>query len=411
MKSNEVIDKTFFIANRERLRKLFGGTAPIIISGNSLIQKSADSAYPFVQESNFWYLTGINEPGFTLVMEQDKEYLIAPKGDAVRETFNGSIDFAVLSDRSGIVEIADNIEGFKTLGRRLNKVKHVAMLQPSPAYIDQMTMFTNPSRSHLFGFLKEQNEMLEFIDIRSILISMRSVKSSAELNAIREATEITARLFRVLEKKRKSAVYEYELMAEISREIILLESEFYYDPIIASGINALTLHYINNSSVMDKSKFLLLDVGAKFGAYGCDVTRSVANDPTKRQKQVYDAVLAVQDFAISKLKPGVTLHDYEEAVHQYMGEKQRELGLIRTITKDSVREFYPHATSHFIGIDVHDVGDHDTPLVPGMVLTVEPGLYIPDKCIGVRIEDMVVITEDGNEMLTDQIIKNIDSLA
>lgn len=411
MEPEHLLGKQFFVSNRQKLRKAFGGKAPIVIAGNGLMQKSADASFPFVQDSNFWYLTGIREPGLILVMEVDREYVITPAHDVVRETFEGKLDFSAMADQAGIEEAFSEDDGWKILSRRAKKVKHIATIQPSPSYIEQITMYTSPARARLVTRLKVYNPDINLIDLRPVFASMRSVKTAEELKLIKAAAKETAHLYKLIERKRSKVEFENELLAELQREITRRGVEFAYDPIIASGKNALTLHYTNNDAPIGRSKFLLLDVAVRAHGYNADITRTVVDNPTKRQTQVYNAVLAVQEFAISLLKPGTNLKTYEEAVFQFMGEKLRELGLIQTISKESVRKFYPHATSHFLGIDVHDVGDHGSELVTGMVLTVEPGIYIQKESIGIRIEDMVVITEKGCEILSKSIPKTISKLA
>jgi Xaa-Pro aminopeptidase len=155
-------------------------------------------------------------------------------------------------------------------------------------------------------------------------------------------------------------------------------------------------------------ELLLLDVGAEVNHYAADITRTVSiSAPSRRQQAVFDAVLEVHAFALSLLRPGALMKENEQQIEQLMGEKLRELGLIKSIEHDEVRKYYPHATSHFLGLNVHDIGDYLRPLEPGMVLTVEPGIYIPEEAIGVRIEDDVLITADGYEILTDRLPRKL----
>ena len=411
MNSNSFLGPQFFIDNRVHLRELFSGTAPIIISGNYLIQKSSDSAYDFIQDSNFWYLTGIKEPGLTLVVDGDKEYIIAPNHDAIRAVFDGELDTESLVKLSGIDTVYTNDEGWKNIGKKISKVKHIATIQPPTAYIESMTMFTSPAKTKTIEKIREYNPDIDFIDLRKILSTMRSLKQEAELELMRTAIQQTAKLYKLIEKKRERSTNENQLMAEALKHITLNNLEFAYSPILASGKNALTLHYSQNNSGINQQEMLLVDMAVKCGGYCADITRSVVSNPTKRQQVVYDTVMSVQEFAINLLKPGVELKEYEKKIHEFMGEKLRELGLIKTISKESVREFYPHSTSHFLGIDPHDIGDYKMPLTAGMVLTVEPGIYIKTENIGIRIEDMILITENGNEILSKAIVKDITKLA
>ena len=154
---------------------------------------------------------------------------------------------------------------------------------------------------------------------------------------------------------------------------------------------------------------MVIDIGASYGNYCADITRTVAltGKASRRQQQVHEAVCEAQDYAYSLLKPGVIFAEYEKLMEAFVGEKLRELGLIKSISRDSVRQFFPHATSHFLGLDAHDAGDYAHPLEPGVVITVEPGIYIPAEGIGVRIEDDIVITKDGCDVLSKKLPRDL----
>jgi Xaa-Pro aminopeptidase len=397
----------FFQQNRERLRALFTGTAPIVLAANGLMQRNGDVTYPFRQDSSFWYLTGIDEPDLILVLDKNKEYLIVPDRDDTRKAFDGHVDYAKLSQISGIENIVDYKDGWNQLSRRLKRVRHVATLSPPPIFDDRHGIYTNPARSLLLTKIKaEATEDLELLDLRTHLRRMRSVKQPIELEAIQAAIDLTADGLKKLYRKREKYDYEYEAEAELTAIFRKSGADHAFQPIIAGGANACTLHRVANDSAINKNDLLLFDVGAEISHYAADISRTVAiGEPTKRQKAIMDAVLEAQDFAANELRPGVLLKDYEVKVTQFMGEKLRELGLIKLIEKEEVRKYYPHATSHFLGLDTHDVGDYERPLEQGMVLTVEPGIYIPEEGIGVRIEDDVLITEHGIKDLSANLPK------
>lgn len=411
MKSNNIINSEFFIDNRARLRNLFPGKAPIILTGNYLIQKSADASFPFVQDSNFWYLTGLNEPGLTFVIDNDKEYIILPIHNKNRESFDGAIDVEDLKKQSGVEIVYENDEGWKTLGRKISKVKHIATISPATEYIEPLLMFTSPARKKLLEKIKSYNEQLDFIDLKTHLLNLRSHKTESEVKLIKRAINDTAKLYKSLQKTLEKTNQEADLMTQASIFIAKNKLEFAYEPIIAGGQNANVIHYSKNNSEFSDNDLVLFDIATKYHNYCADITRTVSKNPSKRQLAVYQAVRDVQEFAISLLKPGVLLNQYEEEVREFMGEKLRELGLIKIIDIDSVREYYPYLTSHFLGIDPHDAGDHDLPLEPGMVLTVEPGIHIKEESVGIRLEDIVLITENGNQVLSSKIVKDIAKLA
>lgn len=404
----------FFSGNRERLRQLFTGTAPIVLTANGLMQRGADEAYPFQQDANFWYLTGITDPGVILVMDKAKEYLIVPGRTESREAFDGAIDTAALTRISGISTVMGEREGWKTLYARINRVQHVATLGAPSSYVDDWGLFTNPARAALVKQLRDKNPDIELLDLRTHLARMRMVKQPVEIEALQKAIDITIDTLKEVSRPKQLHGYahEYELEADITRGFRkrgatgLMGHAF--TPIVASGQHACTLHHITNDGALASDELIILDVGAQWQGYNADITRTIiSTEPSRRQQAVYDAVLAVQDYAFSLLKPGVIFRDYEEQVVAFMGEKLRELGLIKTITEDSVRKYFPHATSHYLGLNTHDVGDYERPLEPGVVMTVEPGIYIPEEGIGVRIEDDVLITADGIDILTKRLPRTL----
>jgi Xaa-Pro aminopeptidase len=182
-----------------------------------------------------------------------------------------------------------------------------------------------------------------------------------------------------------------------------------FEPIVAGGPRACTLHNVANSGKLSADELVLMDVGAEIEHYAADITRTISlnGSPSRRQQAVHAAVLEVQEFALGLLKPGILLKEYEQQIEHFMGEKLRELGLIKIITHDGVRAYYPHATSHFLGLNVHDVGEYDRPLEPGVVMTVEPGIYIASEGIGVRIEDDVLVTPKGPKILSSKLPRDL----
>jgi Xaa-Pro aminopeptidase len=409
MKSHFTSD--FFTGNRRRLRELFRGTAPIVITASGLMQRGGDNAFPFAQDANFWYLTGLDEPDVMLVMDRDREYLLVPERSVSRAAFDGELEPAALKKSSGISEVLEGAEGWSELNKRLKKVKHVATVAAPPAYVEQLGLYTNPARAMLIERMKSANPELELLDLTQHLVRMRMIKQPAELAALQEAINITAASIKTLTKPTALARYkhEYELEAELGREFRRRGAAGHsFAPIVAAGQRAVTLHNVANSGDLTRGELLVLDVGAEVEHYAADITRTVALGPaSKRQRQVHEAVLAVQEFAMSQLRPGVLMRDYELAVEHFMGEKLRELGLLKSISHKAVRRFYPHATSHFLGLNVHDVGEYDRPLEVGAVITVEPGIYIPKEGIGVRIEDDVLITHNGIKNLSAKLPREL----
>ena len=401
----------FFQTNRKRLRTAFGGKAPIVLTANGLLQKSADANYPFTQDSNFWYLCGLDEPSVVLVMDGEEDYLILPKRDPIHDVFHGELNGERLIAISGVDNTYPYEDGWKKLSKKLKKVKHVATIQPPKSYIEVYNLYTNPAKAHLLRQIKSHNSDATLIDMRPFLASLRSVKQPQELDAILDAVQITERLYKELDKKFISATKEGDL--DFSLKLFMLKNakEFAYETVMASGPHALIMHYIQNNADFSETDFLLVDMAAKSGKYSCDVTRTAVRQPSKRQRQVFDAVSTLLSVAQATISPGKTLQEIEDEVLELMGEKLRELGMIKSITKEALREHFPHLLTHHVGLDVHDGADYKARLVPGMVLAVEPGIYSDKEGIGVRLENTVLVTENGVQNLTGNIALEIDRFA
>ena len=394
----------FFIANRQRLIRQLPPDLPIAITANGLVQRGADSAYPFTQDANFWYLTGINDPDITLVIDHQREFLIVPIREGSRVTFDGQIDTLKLAQISGITDILNEASGWKRLDGLLAHNKQVATLASAPPFIEQYGLYANPARSRFADRLKQHvGEELKLIDIRSELAAMRIVKQPVEIQALKEAINVTNQTLKdVLAKPYGTYAYEYQIEADISHGFRARGALGHaFEPIVAGGIRACTMHYLSNSARIEPGELVIIDVGASINGYAADITRVLSTaKPTARQKAVHAAVKETQAYAISLLKPGVNLRVYEAKVANFVGARLKQLGVTSNLKPDTIRRYFPHATSHFLGLNVHDVGDYTKALQVGSVITVEPGIYIPEEGIGVRIEDDVLITETGVEVLS-----------
>lgn len=401
---DSLFNPEFFAGNRQKLRTLFTGKAPIVVTANGLLQKSVDTSFPFRQDSSFWYLTGIDEPDIILVLDKDKEYLILPERSQYQDIFDSTLAAEEIKKHSGIATVYDSKEGWKHLGGRLNKVKHVATLAAYAPRIDTYGMYSNPARQVLVGKMKEINPSVELLDLRPHLARLRMLKQPAELAVMKKAIAATGAALRKVSKKLTSYNNESEIVLDLTQAFGRRGAKHAFEPIVASGMNACTIHYVSNNSNIDKKGLVLLDIGAEIDHYGADISRTYSvGTPSKRQKQVFEAVKEAQQFAISLLKPGTIVKDYEKRIEEFMGEKLRELGLIKSIEKDLVRRYYPHSTSHSLGLDAHDPADYERPIEVGMVMTVEPGIYIAEEGIGVRIEDDVFIGKSGVQILSKAI--------
>lgn len=408
MDMSSPFSSSFFITNRARLQTAMPTDVPIVITANGLLQRGADSPFAFAQDANFWYLTGIDEPDVTLVIDGQREFLIAPIREGDRATFDGVIDTRRLLKTSGVHEVLNEAAGWKRVDEVLKKSGRVATLAAAPNYIEQYGMYSNPSRLRLQERLHKHVAELEIIDIRIELARLRMIKQAPELKAIQKAIDITsASLKDAFRGDRKQYKHEYELEAAVAAGFRRRGAVGHsFEPIVAGGPRACTLHNVANQSRLKTDELIVVDVGAEYEHYAADITRTVAlQRPSARQQAVYSAVLEVQQYAASLLKPGVILRTYEHKVAQRMFKELKALKL--TKSADDVRKYFPHATSHYLGLNVHDVGDYETPLQPGIVLTIEPGIYIPEEGIGVRIEDDALITETGAQILSNNLPRKL----
>jgi Xaa-Pro aminopeptidase len=396
---NSIFTSDFFVANRKRLRESIGDDNPIIVTAHANVQRSGDVAYQFRQDSNFWYLTGITIPDIVLVMSQD-DFLILPERDAVLDTFEGAIDSVELQRESGITKVYNYHEGWEKLITLLKTSKHVnAPLYKS--YDDHHKLFLNPAKSQLIRRLKKLS--VEVNDIRKHLVHMRMIKQPLEIAAIKQAVDITIDAFLNVFQSGwvQNHPNERSIQAAVEYKFAASGCQPAYPSIVAGGNRACTLHYTANDHDIDRDELLLIDAGAEYNNYAADITRVyTARKMTTSQQEVYRAVKDAQAFVIDQLKPGVDLKGMQTKVSRHIGKFLKARHLITSLKPEQVYKYYPHAISHHLGLDVHDVADYSQPLQAGMVITVEPGIYIKEEAIGVRIEDDILITKNGAEVLS-----------
>ncbi len=395
----------FFIHNRLALRQLFASDAPMVFTANSLLQRNSDIPYTFRQDSSFWYLTGLNLPGSLLVMHKDTDVLILPELTPIDEVFGAPANLAEISNVSGISDIRYMKEGLKWTQAQIKTVQQAGILTASPVFSAHNGFYSNPARRSLVRKLRSVNPDIDLLDLRQHLMKMRMIKQVPELAAIKKAVDITVSTLQAVEQQLATYTHEYQIEADLTHGYRSSGASGHaFSPIVAGGKNTCHLHYERNNDSLKNSSIIYIDTGAEVENYSADVTRTyILKKPAKRELAVIAAVADVARFAQANLKPGITLRENEKAVEDYMGEKLMELGLITSVNRESVRKYYTHACSHYLGLDTHDTGDYDAPLEPNMVLTVEPGIYIPEEGIGVRIEDDVLITPTGIDVLSSSL--------
>lgn len=394
---------SFFTNNRRALQRQLDLDELIVITAQSLLQRSGDTVYQFRQDSNFYYLTGIEEPDVVLVVCGVEEFLILPKRSKAEELFGGSIDCDEIAKISGVVTIYNHAEGWDRYKKLQKGRKKVYTLQAAPTKVVGVdAFFTNSARRALIQKLKRFTPGITTVDIRSELVRLRQLKQPEEVAMIQRAIDITKLGLDTVRPLITAGANEREFEAEINKVFTANGAPHAYQPIIAGGPRATTLHYGKNNQPLGKRELCLFDVGAEYGCYAADITRVYGRQMTERQRAVTDAVKRVQDEAIAYLKTGILWKDYGMYVEERMGETLVALGLLQKPTRESIRRYFGHGISHSLGLDVHDVCEYQT-IEEHMVITVEPGIYIPEEGIGVRIEDDILITKDGAKNLSAHI--------
>lgn len=403
------IDKQLYIKNRERFIAKMEGKSLAVFNSNDIYPISADSTMPFQQHRDILYLSGVDQEESILVLfpscsnEKHREVLF------LRET---NEHIAVWEGAKLTKEGAYEVTGIKT----------VYWLNQFPTIFKQMmaeaeSIYLN-TNEHLRANTEVQTREDRFIvsvkqdypahsvkKSAPIMHTIRAVKDQIEIDLMQRACKITEAGFRKLLSFTKPGVWEYEIEAELIHEFIRNRSKgFAYTPIIASGGNACVLHYIENNQQCKSGEVILLDIAAEYANYSSDLTRCIPVDGkfTKRQKEVYNAVLHVKKEAEKLLVPGTYLNDYHKEVGLIMQGQLLNLGLIdKTDIKNqdpewpAFKKYFMHGTSHYIGLDTHDVGHWNVPIEAGMVFTCEPGIYIPEENLGIRLEDDLVVQKTG----------------
>ncbi|MBN2285055.1 MAG: aminopeptidase P family protein [Tissierellales bacterium] len=399
----------------ERRKKIFekmeNDSLLILFSGKPL-KKSADAQHEFYTNNNFYYLANIDREDVVLLIEKKegtlKEILfIKKKNNDVEKWFGKYLTIEESQGLSGIKEVL-HYEDFEAyIIKKINLYAYQSM------YLDleNDNFFNSKSQGQLFA--DKIIDRYPGIRIRNIFFeisNMRRIKDSYEIERIIEAIRITNDGISHLAKNIKPNQMEYQ--AESYFDFILKQNGAIpsFETIAAAGSNATTLHYISNSDVIRSEDLILFDLGASKDKYSSDVTRTLpaSGKFTERQKSLYSIVLLANKKAIEACKPGITLDELNEMTKEILTQGLLNLNLIKS--RDELIRYYYHGVSHHLGLDVHDVGDRTLPLKAGCVITIEPGLYISEENMGIRIEDDILITEDGYINLTRDIPKEIDDV-
>ncbi len=418
------LNKDLYIFNRQRLIKELRSNSIAIFNSNDIMPTNADGTMAFRQNNDLFYLSGIDQEESILLIYPDfhdqkfREILF------LKET---SEEIAIWEGHKYTKEEAREVSGIKSVYwlSQFKQVFNTLMAEAEYVYLDtnehiRAVIDVQTRDARFVSWCKERYPIHKYERVAPIMHKLRAVKSKEEIETLRQACNITEKAFRRVLKFVKPGVMEYEIEAEYIHEFIRNRSRgFAYTPIVASGFNACVLHYITNNEECKDGDVLLMDVGAEYANYNADMTRSIPVNGkfTERQRNVYNAVLRVKREAMQMLKPGNTIPEYHKEVGKIMESELLELGLLdQTDIKNqdtenpAYKKYFMHGTSHHIGLDVHDVGNIYRKMEEGMVFTVEPGIYIREENLGIRLENNVVITGDGLDDLMESIPIEVEEI-
>ena len=412
------IDSKLFERNRKKFSGHMVPNSMAILNSNDIYPISADSTLPFQQQRDIFYLSGVDQEESVLVIfpdcpkEKNREILFLKETDE---------RIAVWEGEKLTKEKAFETSGIKTVYwlQEMEKVLFELMTQAESVYVNtnehyRANVETETRDARFINWLKAKYPAHDYRRCQPILQRLRSVKEPEEIELIQKACDITEKGFKRVLGFVKPGVMEYEIEAEYIHEFIRNRADgFAYTPIVGSGYNACVLHYIENNQECNDGDMILMDVGASYGNYASDMTRCipVSGKFTERQKEIYNAVLRVKNAAAKMLVPGNDWADYHIEVGKLMTEELLKLKLLTQEEVDkedpdwpAYKKYFMHGTSHHMGLDTHDYGILTEPMQAGMVFTVEPGIYLPEENLGIRLEDDYVIQEKGEPV---NLMKNI----
>ena len=395
-----------FTKHRQRFMAKLKPNSIAVFNANDIYPISADSTLPFEQHRDLFYLTGVDQEETILVLCPDAKDPKPREMVFVRET-NAHIavweGHKLTKSEATAVTGIDNVQwtaDFEASFLELAKQVDNVYINTNEHYRAKVETQTREDR--FIAWCKEQFPKKNYEKSNFILQGLRGVKDPEEIAHIQQACDITEKGFKRVLGFVTPGVWEFEIEAEFAHEFLRNRSKgFAYTPIIASGANSNVLHYIENSQQCQAGELILMDVGAEYGNYSSDMTRTipVSGRFTPRQRTVYEAVLKVKDEATQLLMPGVLWKAYHIEVGKLMSSALVDIGLLTkkemSDNAEAYKKYFMHGTSHHLGLDTHDYGLLDEPMEANMVFTVEPGIYIPDEGFGIRLEDDVVVQATG----------------
>lgn len=414
--------KNEYANRRYWLSEAFEDQTFALFASGEAKHKSLDQHYKYFPERNFFYLTGLTRENFILLLARNKQahldfLFIEEPSEYATKWLGSRMTKEEASDISGIdIERIFYINEFEAFlnGRIMTDSRQLILKHvPEVLYLDmyRAKAMAKPICFDTFGKVVEKYPELHLKNINAVIAKLRRKKAQPEIDEIKKALEYTkAGIYGIFDYA-KPGINERELEATFDYKIQLAGAPGRsFDTIVASGKNATILHYVDNNQEIKDGDLVLLDLGALSNQYAGDISRSfpVNGKFTKRQAELYQMVLDVNKETIKRVKPGIYVKELNDFAREALAEGMIKLGKIKD--KSEITKYYYHGVSHYLGLDVHDVGTYSKKIVPGVVLTVEPGIYIEEEGIGIRIEDNILVTEEGYENLSKDIIKEIKDI-
>lgn len=422
---NLPLDPQLFVTNRNRFIARMKPNSIAIFISNDEVPSNGDAIHPFKQNSDLYWLSGISQEDSMVILfpgnpdPKYREVLVLVRPNELKEKWDGRrLRREEATAMSGIQTIVwlDSVEAL------LQTWIHLA----DTIYLDtnendrKSTLFISTREYRFVEEMKTRYPLHQYERAARIMKDLRGIKTEYEVVVTKKAIDITHNAFVRVMKFIQPGVMEYEIEAEIIHSFLSQRATGEaYNSIIASGDRARTLHYVSNNQVCADGELVLMDFGASYGGYNADLTRTIPVNGkfTRRQKTVYNACLHLHDYAKSLLKPGISITDYTEKVGEEATQQFLKIGLLKkTEVKNedpenrAYRKYLYHGISHHLGLDVHDLGTRTEPIMAGMLFTVEPGIYIEEEQMGVRIENNVWITRNGNKDLMKDIPITVEEI-
>lgn len=420
----EKIDSQLFISNRERLRSLLKPNSMVIVQSNDVLPTNADGTFGFRQNNDIFYLSGIDQEETILILfpdfpdEKFREVLLVRETSEHIKVWEGEkLSKKQATEISGIEKVIWT-SNFETILRKLIFLADQVYLNLNEHDGGEWSFETRERR--FIAEFKHKFPLHRIERLAPLMHQLRVIKQPIEIDLIKKAIEITEKGFIRMVKYLKPNTAEFELEAELTHEFLKNRSRGHaFAPILASGESACVLHYITNNNQCKSGEVILMDFGAEYANYNADITRClpVNGKFSERHKEVYEAVLNVMKAAKKMLIIGNTMDNLRKEVGKIMEFELIKLGLLKQDEVDNQNEdaplykkYFPHGISHHLGLDVHDVGNRYEVFKAGMIFTCEPGIYIPEEKLGIRLENDILITENGNEDLTVNIPIEIEEI-